>query len=229
MLSPFAFSSFIYNNKFGNPALPPPGAFNGQTILVTGASGGIGFAAAVHFINLGAASVIITARSKAKCEAAQAAIEAQTHTEGKSIVKTMELDMSTFAGTKEFADRVKAEVKTIDYLLLNAGVLNTEFKMGSEGFEETIQVNVLSTALLGLLLLPWVEEVGKGRAHLGFVTSGRHRGVDIGAHFPQENVLEHFSKKSNFPKGTEMYAVSKLLEQYAVNEIIKMSVSTDGR
>jgi len=38
-------------------------------------------------------------------------------------------------------------------------------------------VNVLSTALLALLLLPWMEEKGKGKAHLGFVTSGTHRAV----------------------------------------------------
>jgi len=69
----------------------------------------------------------------------------------------------------------------IDYVLLNPGLLNREFKLGEEGFEESIQVNVLSTALLALLLLPWMEEKGKGKAHLGFVTSGTNRIVrDIG-------------------------------------------------
>ena len=141
----------------------------------------------------------------------------------------MVLDMSTFVATKVFADKVTEEVKAIDYVLLNAGVLNTEFKMGSEGFEETIQINVLSTALLALLLLPWIKQVGKGKAHLGFVTSGRHRGVGIGTEFPKKDVLVFFSKKENFPKSDGMYAVSKLLEQYVVREITKMSVGSDGR
>jgi NAD(P)-dependent dehydrogenase (short-subunit alcohol dehydrogenase family) len=223
------FITLVFNNKFGNPALPPPGTFKDQTVLITGSSSGLGLAAAVHIVNLGASSVIITGRSKAKCEAAKAAIEAQTKTVGKGIVKTMELEMSTFAGTKLFADKVKAEVMTIDHVILNAGILNTAFKLGSEGFEETIQINVLSTALLALLLLPWMKEAGKGKAHLGFVTSGRHISVDIGTDFPKEDVLGFFSKKENWPKGDGMYAVSKLLEQYVVNEIAKMSVGPDGR
>jgi NAD(P)-dependent dehydrogenase (short-subunit alcohol dehydrogenase family) len=219
--------SLIYKNKFCLPSLPPPGTFKDQTILITGASGGLGLATAVHFVNLGASSVIITARSNAKGEAAKTAIEAQTGTEGKGVVKSMELDMSTLASTKAFAERVKQEVKKIDYVLLNAGLLNPGFKQGKEGFEESIQVNVLSTALLGLLLLPWMKEAGHGKAHLGFVTSGLHRSVAIDQ-WPQSDVLSHFSRAENWPK-SGMYATSKLLEQYVVREIAKLALGNDGR
>lgn len=112
-------------------------------------------------------------------------------------------------------------------MLLNAGLLNTKFQKGKEGYEETIQVNVLSTALLGLLLLPWMKEVGRGKAHLGFVTSGLHKSVSIDQ-WPQANVLEYFSKSENWPKGG-MYATSKLLEQYVVREIAKLAVGSDGK
>jgi len=217
----------IWRNHFGLPALPPPDTFKGQTVLITGASGGLGLATAVHFVNLGAASVIITTRSQAKSEAAKAQIEQQTGTEGKGIVKTMELQMDTLASTKAFADRVTAEVKTIDYVLLNAGVLNNKFKLAGEGYEETIQVNVLSSALLGLLLLPWMKVAGKNKAHLGVVTSGRHKSVDIENRFPEQNVLKYLSKEENFPGG-DMYPFSKLLQQYVVNELAKLAVGPDG-
>ncbi|RDW82104.1 hypothetical protein BP6252_03216 [Coleophoma cylindrospora] len=224
--------SFVWNNKLGLPSLPPPGTFNGQTILVTGGSSGIGLAAAVQFIDLGAASVIITARNKSRGDAARQSIEAQTKTEGKGRVKVMELDMNTFAGTKSFADRVKAEVKSIDCVLLNAGLLNTEFVPSSEGWVEEIQVNVLSTALLALLLLPWLKIVGKGKAHLGFVTSGLLQDVDINGDFPKENVLAYFNKPENRPKPPPrdpMYPLSKLLEQYIANEIAKLALGPDGK
>lgn len=169
------FPKVIYNNKFSLPDLPPPGAFKGQTILVTGATGGLGLAAAVHFVNLGASTVIITGRTAAKCQAAKTEIERQTGTSDKSVVNLMVLDMSTFADVKKFADHVK-EISTIDYVLLNAGMLPTSFRLGKEGFEESIEVNTLCTTLLALLLLPWIKEAGKGNAHLGFVTSGLHRG-----------------------------------------------------
>ena len=108
--------------------------------------------------------------------------------------------------------------------------MNIEFQLGEEGYEETLQVNVLSTALLALLLLPWVKEVGGGKAHLGIVTSGTHRSVPIdGEGFPKEDVLEYFSEKDHFPKGRGIYAISKLFEQYVAFEITKLAVGLDGK
>jgi len=225
-----SFPKLVFGNKFALQPLPPPGTFKGQKVLITGASGGIGLATAVHFVNLGARSVIITARSPAKGAAAKASIEAQTNTKGKDVVKAMVLDMSTLAGTKAFADKVREEVKEIDVVILNAGVFNLAFKLAAGGYEETIQVNVLSTALLGLLLLPWMKEVGKGKAHLGVVTSGVNKDVDIGGKWPQKDILRFFSKEENRPPGFNgMYGTSKLLEQYVVNELAKLAVGKDGR
>ncbi len=137
----------------------------------------------------------------------------------------MLLDMSTLAATESFADQIKSEIKDIDIVLLNAGALNTTFHFGAEGYEQTIQVTVLSTALLALTLLPWMKEAGKGRAHLAFVTSGRHRIVAIDT-WPEENVLQWLSKEENWP--SSMYATAKLLEQYVANEIAKLALNAYG-
>jgi NAD(P)-dependent dehydrogenase (short-subunit alcohol dehydrogenase family) len=61
--------------------------------------------------------------------------------------------MSAFASTKCFADKLKPEIQEIDIVLLNAGALNASFNLGPEGYEETIQVTFLSTALLALHLV----------------------------------------------------------------------------
>lgn len=157
----------IYRNKFALPSLPPPGTFKDWHVLITGASGGLGLATAAHFVRLGASRVIITARSLSRGEAAKAQIEEETGTAGKDIVQVMELQMDTLSSTRAFAEKVKSEVDRIDYVLLNAGVLHKDFKMGEEGFEESVQVNVLSSALLGLLLLPWMKIAGRGRVIWG--------------------------------------------------------------
>lgn len=141
--------------------------------------------------------------------------------QGKGVVKLMILDMSTLASTKAFADQVKKEFSEIDIVLLNAGALNTTHHLSEEGYEQTIQVTVLSTALLALLLLPWMKIAGKGKAHLGFVTSGRHKTVSIDA-WPKDNVLQWLSIEKNWP--VSMYATAKLLEQYVAFEVAKLAV-----
>jgi FlaA1/EpsC-like NDP-sugar epimerase len=47
----------IFRNKFLLPSLPPPGTFKDKKVLITGASGGLGLAAAVQYVNLGASLV----------------------------------------------------------------------------------------------------------------------------------------------------------------------------
>lgn len=119
----------------------------------------------------------------------------------------------------------------MDVVLLNAGWISAKYMEGKEGFEETIQTNVLSTALLALLLLPWLKKVGGGKAHMGFVTSGVHRSVQIKEpKWPQQQIPQYFSQEKNWPSGNpDMYAVSKLLEQYIVREIEKLALGKDGR
>ncbi|KAK8134680.1 hypothetical protein PG984_006692 [Apiospora sp. TS-2023a] len=55
-------------------SLPPPDTFAGQTAVVTGGTSGLGFAAAVHLLRLGAAEIIISARDAARGRDAAAQI-----------------------------------------------------------------------------------------------------------------------------------------------------------
>jgi NAD(P)-dependent dehydrogenase (short-subunit alcohol dehydrogenase family) len=138
--------------------------------------------------------------------------------------------MGTLASTASFASTLISSVKSIDYVLLNAGLRNTEHHLSGDGFEETLQVNLLSTALLGILLLPWLKEVGRGKAHLGIVTSGTHVRVKLdGEGIPKEDVLGFYGRKENFPGAGGMYAVSKLFLQYVAFELAKLAVGPDGK
>jgi NAD(P)-dependent dehydrogenase (short-subunit alcohol dehydrogenase family) len=216
--------------KWLPPALPPAGSFTGQTILITGATGGLGLEAAIQFVNLGAKTVIITGRSASKARAAKATIEQRTGKTG--VIQVRELDMSTFAGVKRFVDELIKDVESIDVVLLNAGLFLADYHRTADGWEETIQVNTLSTVLLGLLLLPWLQEmrpVNGKPLHLGFVGSGMHLMVDVEApDFPKEGVLRYWSEQENF-RGSGTYAMSKLFLQYGVDEIVKLAKDEDGK
>jgi hypothetical protein len=113
-------------------------------------------------------------------------------------------------------------------------VCDSDTKLINYFREETLQVNVLSTTLLGLLLLSWMKGERKHRdspAHLAFVSSGTHTYVTISdwVKWANENggVLAHLSRKENWPKNRDMYAISKLLLMYSVEEIAKLALDAN--
>ncbi|KAK2675116.1 Short-chain dehydrogenase/reductase SDR [Fusarium oxysporum f. sp. vasinfectum] len=69
--------------KWSPEPLPPRGTFDGQTVLVTGGTGGLGLATAKHFATLGAAKVVITYRNKPRAETARQQIETAARAAGE--------------------------------------------------------------------------------------------------------------------------------------------------
>jgi NAD(P)-dependent dehydrogenase (short-subunit alcohol dehydrogenase family) len=212
----------LLHSKWFPPSIPESVSFANQTILITGATGGLGFETAVHFVNLGASRVIITGRSLSRGLEAKAKIESRTGI--KDVVEVRELDMSRFADVKAFADKLTSEVHEIDYVLLNAGCFGITYQESPEGWEQVLQVNTLSTVLLALLLLPWMKRsaIKSGRTpHLGAVSSGFHTNIALDDSFPKEDILEYFNDRKNFSGEKTQYSVSKLLLMYALGEIVK--------
>ncbi|OTB05317.1 hypothetical protein M426DRAFT_10644 [Hypoxylon sp. CI-4A] len=220
--------------------LPPPGTFEGQIAVVTGGTSGLGLATAIHFINLGAEEVIITSRDSSRSQSALKTIELETNGRSKDRVRVADLDMNRYASVVAFTEEIKKVRQNrggVDYVVLNAGLIGVDFKLSEEGWEQNIQVNTLSTVLIALLLLPWLKAEHANRstpAHLAVVGSSRHLEPNI-----QEwekwiatesgGVLGHYSKPENWPDPNTMYGATKLMAQYAVNELVKMALGPDGR
>lgn len=93
--------------------LPKDLSFENESILVTGATSGLGLEATIHYLQHGG-KVTITARTAAKGEAAASEIEKRT---GKK-VDVMVLDMDTFEGVKKFATTLKSSGRHFDIILL---------------------------------------------------------------------------------------------------------------
>ena len=210
------FFNFLYTQWFKKPRYPD-GSFEGKTVIVTGANVGLGFEAARHFVRLGAEKVVLAVRSVDKGEKAKADIETSTKRSG--VVEVWELDLTSYRSVKEFAARA-ATLERLDVLLENAGIATQNFKLAEEN-ETTITTNVVSTFLLGLLLLPKLKEtatVHNTRPHLTIVSSGVH----LVAKFEERNNPSIFDAL-NDPKTVHMsdrYNVSKLLEVFAVRQIV---------
>jgi retinol dehydrogenase 12 len=123
-------------------------------VIVTGANCGLGLEAARHFVRLNASKVILGCRSVQKGEIAKTEIEKTTCRQG--VVEVWQVDLTSFASVREFCARAQA-LDRLDFIIENAGIATGKFEQ-YEGFESTITVNVISTFLMALMLLPKLRE-----------------------------------------------------------------------
>ncbi|KAJ6114607.1 hypothetical protein N7486_000385 [Penicillium sp. IBT 16267x] len=209
------------------PPTDPRGiSLAGKTVLLTGATSGLGYEAAIKFLNLGVDSLVIGSRSLERGNRTKAELEKVTSRPG--VVQVWELEMNNFQSVKDFASRVNKELPQVDIALLNAGLWNREYVLSPEGWEETLQVNTLSTSLLALLLLPKLRESsGAEPTHLSVVSSQQFVRAKAETLTTEGSLLEHLNSQDRF-QGPKQYGVSKLLLEYVVKTIANLVRNEDG-
>jgi NAD(P)-dependent dehydrogenase (short-subunit alcohol dehydrogenase family) len=123
---------------------------DGKVVLVTGATSGLGAAAAEGFAKLGA-RVWLVARDRERAEATRDRIVARS---GSDAVEIGICDLSRPASIREFARDFQSRSERLDVLVNNAGVLTPERTLTDDGIEMTFATNVVGPFLLTELLLP---------------------------------------------------------------------------
>jgi retinol dehydrogenase 14 len=131
----------------------------GRTILVTGASSGIGLAASEQLAAMGA-DLVLVARDPARLETAAGAVRARARS---GVVSTLRCDLSSLAGVRALAAEVCARCPRLHVLVNNAGGVNPRRELTAEGIERTFAVNHLAPYLLTRLLLDRLEESAPAR------------------------------------------------------------------
>ncbi|OLN84935.1 WW domain-containing oxidoreductase 1 [Colletotrichum chlorophyti] len=192
----------------------------GRTIIVTGSNVGLGLEAARHFVRLNAGKVILAVRSTDKGEAARTDIELTTGRRG--VVEVWPLDQTSFDSVKEFSARADA-LPRLDWVVLNASIAAGK-RSDAEGFESHITVNVLSTFLLGLRLLPVLRRSGKSFNFVPKIVivasdASRVREVDENnrkkkkqAKFHERNEEDIYKALNNNKSLTDRYNTTKLMQ-----------------
>jgi len=146
---------------------------DGRVCVITGATSGIGRAAAEQLAALGARLVIV-ARDPARGAAARDEIVAAT---GNREVALEIADLASQRQVRELAARLLAAEPEIHVLVNNAGLALGVRRLTEDGLEETFAVNHLAPFLLTNLLLDRLR--GSSPARVVTVASAAHRGAAI--------------------------------------------------
>jgi len=134
-------------------------SMDGKVVLITGATSGIGLAAAEGFAHLGA-TVHLLARSEERGESARAEVFARS---GNSNVLVNICDLSDLEAVRRFAERFNGETARLDVLVNNAGAMLEERTLSIDGIELTFATNVLGPFLLTNLLIGLLEKSAPAR------------------------------------------------------------------
>lgn len=128
--------------------IPPQ---TGRCAIVTGATSGIGYEAALALARAGA-QVVIAARDAAKAERVMGTIRQAVP---DATLEAWPLDTASLASVRAFAARWRERNRLIDMLLLNAGISWVpEREESVDGFERQLATNYLGHFALTGLLLP---------------------------------------------------------------------------
>lgn len=215
---------YLYRQFFITPTLVPPQEVDltGKTAIVTGSNVGLGLECARQLLNLKLSKLILAVRSESRGEKARSDSLAG-RTLASNAIKIWRLDLSEYDSIISFAQRAQG----LDHLvivIMNAGLYKVEQTFNpSTGYEEDIQVNFISTALLTILLLPILrsKRSGSDPGRLTIVSSDTARW----AKFKEKTAEPILSAFKNTPGASavwnmqERYSTSKLLGQLFLSEL----------
>ena len=188
------------------------GPLSGKTVLVTGATSGIGFEASVKLARMGA-ELVLVGRNRTRGEAALRAVKKRSGSDAASL---MLCDFAFQKQVRALAADVVATHPRLHILVNNAGGANLRREVTQDGIEETFAVNHLAPFLLTHLLLDLLKRSAPARVVT--VASIEHRSGDM----PFDDL--------QFEKGgyrvTRAYARSKLANVLFTAELARRLAGT---
>ena len=190
-----------------------PRDLSGRVVLVTGATGGIGFAAA-QALAARNADVWIVGRDAARTELARQQIVASTP---GARVSTAVADLGDLDDVRRLADTVLHDTSRLDVLVHNAGALLHDLQFTGDGLEVTAQVQVVAPFLLTSMLL----------ARLRATAGSRVITVSSGGMYTRPLHLGELAKPAAPFDGVRAYANAKRA-QVVLNELWSRRPEADG-
>lgn len=129
----------------------------GRTVLITGATSGIGLVMAKDLAGMGA-RIVLGARNPARAAAVAAEI-----TRSGAEAEVLSIDLASFESIRQAAARFLATNERLEVLINNAGEAVARREVTVDGHERTWETNFLGAFLLTHLLLPGLRRAKRPR------------------------------------------------------------------
>lgn len=169
---------------------------DGQQVLVTGPTGGLGLAAACELARLGA-RVALVGRDADRLQQARQTIIDFSGCEAESI-SAYEADLSIISEVRRIADELTMSLDQIDVLINNAGALFAEHGQTIDGHERALAINLIAPFILTESLLPALRR-----------SAGRVVNIASGGMYAQALKPEDWQFLEEPYDGTKAYARAK--------------------
>ena len=185
---------------------------NNKTILITGASGGIGLQSAIGLAKQGA-NIVMVGRDKGRTSQAVELVKTQT---GNQSVSYLLADLSSIQEVRRLAQEFKDKYQTLDVLLNNAGAIFLSRKVSVDEYEMTLVLNHLNYFLLTNLLLDMLKAA----------PSGRIVNVASRAHYRGHVNFDDLQSQHGY-NGLLVYSMSKLMNVLFTYELARRLEGTN--
>jgi NAD(P)-dependent dehydrogenase (short-subunit alcohol dehydrogenase family) len=180
----------------------------GKTVVITGATSGIGEVAAVRLAEQGA-RIVFTARDKVRAQATLEKLRRANPASGHVVHLS---DLSLLAEMRRTAEEIKEE-PTIDVLINNAGALFNRRGETSDGLEKTFALNHMSYFVVTNLLLPRLK------------AGARIINTASDAHYRAKLDFDDLQSKKSY-SGFPVYSRSKLCNILFTRELARRIAGT---
>ena len=202
--------------KRGWPAGGRPPRLDGRTVAVTGATAGIGLAAATGLYELGA-RVLLVVRSEERgtrvAEAIRAGAGRGSGARSTDRIGVVVCDLGDLGSVRRCAEQLRDSGEQLDVLVNNAGVMAAERSLSVDGIELTFATNVVGPFLLTSLLAPMLAAAADhvpGTGRLEHVAgAGRVINVSSGGMYGQRIHVDDLEMADEEYNGVTAYARSK--------------------
>lgn len=212
------------NRQFLTEPPVPTASFEGRVVIVTGANVGLGKEACRSIVQRGASKVIMACRNVEKGKAAAAEIESTSTSSSKNVLEVWELDLSSYASVRAFAERALTQLPRLDALISNAGLGATKFRK-TEDDEELVTTNVVSLFLHAFLLFPKLQETAKKYNTFTHFTVTSSELYEVAVFKERNSPSGQLFAALNDPEKSDMrdrYRVTKLIEIFVIKQVARM-------